>query len=72
MSLKEILQKIVMSGEAVLLSDKDKDWEASELLNGLSENTLKMQAHLQKGMYIAEINAGGYLGRVLFKIKPKI
>ena len=71
MSLKEILQKIVASGEAILLSDSEGDWEAGELLNSLSERTLKTPAHLQQGLYIAEINHAGYLGRVMFKVKPR-
>lgn len=71
MSLKEILQKIVDNGEAIWLSDKEKDWEASELLSGLPERTLKTPAHLQQGMYIAEISPTGYLGRVMFKVKQK-
>lgn len=71
MSLKEILQKIVDNGEAIWLSDKEKDWEASELLSGLPERTLKTPAHLQQGMYIAEISPAGYLGRVMFKVKQK-
>ncbi len=71
MSLKEILQKIVENGEAILLADSEKDWEAGDLLSGLSERTLKTRAHFQKGLYIAEINDGGYLGRVMFRIKPK-
>jgi hypothetical protein len=69
MSLKEILQKIVDSGDALTLSDSEKDWKASDLLNGLSERMLKTRAHHQQGMYIAEINEGGYLGRVMFKVK---
>lgn len=71
MSLKEILQKIVESGEAILLSDSTKDWEANELLNGLSERTLKTRAYLQSGLYIAEISEAGYLGRVMYKVKQK-
>lgn len=72
MSLKQILQKIVDNGEAILLSDSVKDWEAKELLSGLPERTLKKPAHFQSGLYIAEINDAGYLGRVMFKIKQKI
>ncbi|MEK7728283.1 MAG: hypothetical protein AAB354_07690 [candidate division KSB1 bacterium] len=71
MSLKEILQKIADNGDAILLSDKEKDWEAGELLSGLSERMLKTPAHLQKGMYIAEISSTGYLGKVMFKVKQK-
>ncbi len=69
MSLKEILQKIVDSGDAITLSDSEKDWKASDLLNGLSERMLKTRAHHQQGMYIAEINEAGYLGRVMFRVK---
>jgi hypothetical protein len=32
---------------------------------------LKRQAHIQPGLYIAEINDSGFLGQVLFKIKRK-
>lgn len=72
MNLKEILQKIVDNGDAILLSDKEKDWEAGELLSGLSERTLKTPAHLQQGMYIAEISPAGYLGKVMFKVKQRV
>jgi hypothetical protein len=72
MSLKEILEKLIEKGEPILLRDNEKlDWEASALLSRLSERVLKTPAHLQPGMYIAEINAAGYLGRVMFKVKPK-
>lgn len=71
MSLKEILQKIVDDGEPVLLLDSDNNWEASDLLNQLSQRTLDTRAHLQAGMYIAEINETGYLGRVMFRVKRK-
>ncbi len=72
MSLKEILQKIVENGESILLTDSEKDWEAGDLLNGLSERTLKTRAHLQNGLYIAEISDAGYLGRVMFKVKQRV
>ena len=72
MSLREILEKIVARGEPFLLSDREnKDWEASTLLQRLSEPMLKRRAHLQPGLYIAEISDGGYLGTVLFKVKQK-
>ena len=32
---------------------------------------LKRAAYFQPGMYIAEINEGGYLGTVLYKVKQK-
>lgn len=71
MSLREILEKIVEDDEQVLLSDSNKDWEASTLLGNLSEPMLRRQAYLQPGLYIAEINDGGYLGTVLYKVKNK-
>lgn len=72
MKLKEILQKMVIDKMPVLLSDNHQDWEAIALLKSLSESMLKRQVYLQPGMYIAEINDGGYLGPVLFKVKPKV
>jgi hypothetical protein len=71
MLLKEILHKLVEDNEPVLLSNNGKDWTAAALLESLSEPMLKRQAHLQRGLYIAEINDAGYLGQVLYKIKPK-
>ncbi|NIR52885.1 hypothetical protein GWO43_30155 [candidate division KSB1 bacterium] len=71
MSLKEILQNIVATGEPILLSDNEKDWEARDLLDELSDRMLKTRAHMQQGLYIAEINEAGYLGRVMFKVKQK-
>ncbi|MGD2294288.1 MAG: hypothetical protein PVF22_00455 [Candidatus Aminicenantes bacterium] len=72
MSLRDILEKIVKAKAPILLSDSDKDWEASVLLETLSEPKLKTQAYLQPGLYIAEINESGYLGRVLYKVKQKV
>lgn len=69
MSLKDILQKIVENKETILLSDSERDWHAGDLLSGLSDRMLRKPAHLQQGLYIAEINDGGYLGRVMFRIK---
>jgi len=71
MSLKEILEKIVKDGTQVLLSANNKDWEASALLENLSDPMLRRQAYLQPGLYIAEINDSGYLGQVLYKVKQK-
>ena len=71
MSLREILERIVSNQDQVLLSDSNKDWEAKALLENLSEPMLKRRAHLQPGLYIAEINDAGYLGRVMFKVKAK-
>lgn len=71
MLLKEILQKLVDDDESILLSINGQDWTADALLESLSEPMLKKRAHLQPGLYIAEINDAGYLGQVLYKLKPK-
>jgi len=71
MSLREILEKIVKDGAQVLLSANNKDWEASVLLDNLSEPMLRRQAYLQPGLYIAEISDSGYLGQVLYQVKLK-
>ena len=71
MNLREVLIDLVEKNTPILLSDGNKDWEASALLETLSEPMLKRQAHLQPGLYIAEINNGGYLGQVLYKVKQK-
>jgi len=72
MNLKEILQKIVNTSEPILLCDNNQEWEASALLMELSEPRLKVNAYHQSGMYIAEIDQRGYLGRIIYRIKPKI
>ena len=72
MSLKDILEKLVEKEAPILLSDSIKDWEAGALLETLSESMLRRAAYFQPGMYIAEINEGGYLGTVLYKIKQKV
>lgn len=71
MSLRDILKKIAEAGDPILLSDKDKDWEASALLKDLSEPRLMMRAHFQPGLYIASIDDGGYLGQVLYRVKQR-
>jgi hypothetical protein len=71
MSLRDILEKVIADKLPILLSDRNKDWEASELLEYLSMPMLKRRAHFQPGMYIALINDGGYLGEVLYRVKPK-
>lgn len=69
MSLKDILQKLVSEKTQVLLADSQSEWEAAALLEKLSETRLKTSAHMQPGLYIAEISEAGYLGRVLYKLK---
>ncbi|MDO9548722.1 MAG: hypothetical protein Q7J65_07170 [Candidatus Marinimicrobia bacterium] len=71
MSLQEILKKIVENNYPILLADSDKEWEADALLTTLSAPALKLSAHMQSGLYIAEVNEGGFLGRVLYRIKRK-
>ena len=70
MSLREILEKLVAEKTPVLLSSQGKDWNAGELLDSLSKPMLMRTAHIQAGMYIALVNEGGYLGEVLYRLKP--
>ena len=72
MKLKEILQKIMEDNLPILLCDSSREWEASSLLSNLSEPMLRTNAYFQTGLYIAEIDPKGYLGRVLFKVKTKL
>ena len=71
MSLKEILQKIINDQEEILLNDGLQEWEASTLLENLSEPKLRVNAHFQSGLYIAEVDPKGYLGRVLYRVKSQ-
>lgn len=71
MSLKDILVKLTEDKAPILLNDGIKDWEAGVLLDTLSEPMLKRPAHIQPGLYIAEINSKGYLGQVLYKVRSK-
>jgi len=67
MNLQEVLQKLVDEGNSVLLNDGDKISSAGDLLDNLSDPLLNRKAHMQPGLYIAEIDDGGYLGKVLYK-----
>jgi len=72
MSLREILEKLVERKVPVWLCDNhNKKWEAKDLLRDLSIPMLKKKAHIQSGLYIAEINESGYLGSVLFRLQHK-
>jgi len=71
MNLREILQRIADTKEPIVLCDSNDEWDAGVLLEKLTEPVLKLNAYMQPGMYIAEINQGGYLGRVLYRLKPK-
>jgi hypothetical protein len=68
MKLREILQKIVADGNSSFLTDGQESADAQELLATLPERMLERQAYLQPGVYIAEINDRGFLGRVLYKL----
>ena len=70
MSLKDILEKIIAQKMPIILCDRQKkDWKPEELLTVLTPPQLTRQAYLQPGMYIAEINDGGFLGAVLYTVK---
>lgn len=71
MILKEILTGLVEKESPILLNDGKEDWEAGTLLEKLSVPMLNRPAYLQPGLYIAEIDNGGYLGQVLYKVKQK-
>jgi hypothetical protein len=68
MKLRDILQKIVADGNSTFLTDGQKSADAQELLATLPERLLERQAYFQPGLYIAEINDRGYLGRVLYRL----
>ena len=72
MSLRDILQNMVDDGEKFFLRDSSKDWEASTLLDTLPQPMLKRPAHLQQGLYIANIDEAGYLGSVIYKVIQKV
>lgn len=72
MTLRETLQKMVDEGNPAKLSYGQKVSVADELLSTLSEPMLNRKAHLQPGLYIAEINDGGYLGQVLLKFENNV
>jgi hypothetical protein len=71
MDLREVLSKMVEKKLPLLLSDGSQDWEAGALLESLSERKLKTNAHFQPGLYIAEVNEAGFMGPVLYRLKPK-
>lgn len=69
MSLRDILQNLADGDNPVLVNSNHIASEAAVLLQTLPEPWLKKRAHLQPGMYIAEINEQGYLGTVLYRYK---
>ena len=69
MSLKDILQKIVNDQKEIVLNDGTKEWQAETLLTSLPETRLRVNAYFQSGLYIAEVDPKGYLGRVLYRVK---
>lgn len=71
MNLEELLGQIIGDHLPILLSDHHRDWEPRDLLGTLPESVLGQRVHFQPGLYIAEISEKGYLGAVLYRIKPK-
>jgi hypothetical protein len=71
MILREILQQMVDDGDTAKLSNGNGSVEAATLLKTLSEPMLNRTAHLQPGLYIAELDERGYLGRVLLRFTQK-
>lgn len=71
MTLQDILTDLSSTQAPILLNDGNSDWEAGKLLEDLSQPMLKRPAHMQTGLYIAEINESGYLGRILYRLKDR-
>jgi hypothetical protein len=69
MILKEILETMIREKNPVLLCDSQGEWKPRDLLATLSDIRLKTPAHHQPGMYIAEVNASGYMGSIMYRIK---
>ena len=71
MRLQEVLEQMVTKESPLLLTASGEDWEAGSLLENLPSPKLNRRVHVQPGLYIAEINDAGYLGRILYKFKQK-
>ena len=71
MILRDILQQMVDEGNTAEMSNGNGATEAGALLKTLSEPMLNRRAHLQQGLYIAELDENGYLGRVLLRFTQK-
>lgn len=69
MSLREILQGLAGKEEKITLTKGNEEFDAASLLNNLPESKLNRKAHIQPGLYIAEINDSGYMGAILYKFK---
>ncbi len=69
MTLRDILQQMVDEKNSSKLSNGNGATDAGTLLQTLSSPMLATQAHMQPGLYIAEINPDGYLGRVLLRFE---
>ena len=67
MTLRDILEKIALEDHAIKLSHDNEVFDPNGLLETLPDPVLNRQAYLQPGLYIAEINEGGYLGEILLR-----
>ena len=67
MTLRNILQKMVVENDATKLSHDNEIFDLNGLLETLPEPVLNRQAYLQPGLYIAEVNENGYLGEVILR-----
>jgi hypothetical protein len=67
MTLRQTLQQMISEGTSTKLTKGNDILEPDVLLATLSEPLLERHVYMQPGLYIAEINEGGYLGRVLFR-----
>ena len=71
MTLREILQNMVDEGDMAKLSNGNGAMDPAVLLETLSEPMLKTPAYIQAGLYIAQMDENGYLGRVLFRFEDQ-
>jgi len=71
MNLREILKKIIDKQETVILSNSIDSFNAKELLASLPDTKLNIRSFYQQGLYIARIDDKGFLGDVLYRVKPQ-
>jgi hypothetical protein len=69
MNLKELLTRMVEKKAGLILTSPRGSFSPQALLNTLPQTSLNTPAYYQPGLYIAEINASGYLGAVMYKVE---
>jgi len=67
MTLQEILIRLDENGDDITLSSSSGVYTASGLLASLPLARLNTRAHVQPGLYIAEVDDKGYMGAVMYR-----